>query len=44
MPNSQQLIDEINQRKKEFITDGYPMSIGEIINMYKDGELISVCL
>lgn len=40
MPNSQQLIDEINQRKKEFITDGYPMSIGEIINMYKDGELI----
>jgi hypothetical protein len=34
------IIEEVNNAKKEFITDGYTMSIGEIISMYKDGELI----
>lgn len=33
------LQDEINEKKKEISTDGYPMSIGELINLYKDGEL-----
>jgi hypothetical protein len=33
------LIDEINLRAKEIHTDGYPMSIGEIASLYKDGEL-----
>jgi Protein of unknown function DUF262 len=34
------IIEQVNNAKKEFITDGYTMSIGEIINLYKDGELI----
>jgi len=28
------LIEEIANQKKEFKTDSYPMSIGEIINIY----------
>lgn len=33
------LQEEIINKKKEISTDGYPMSIGELINLYKDGEL-----
>lgn len=33
------LDDEIRERRKEIQTDGYPMSIGELMNMYRDGEL-----
>ncbi len=33
------LQDEINEKKKEISTDGYPMSIGELISLYKEGEL-----
>lgn len=33
------LQDEINEKKKEISTDGYPMSIGELISLYRDGEL-----
>lgn len=33
------LIDEINTKSKEISTDKYSMSIGEIISMYKDGDL-----
>jgi hypothetical protein len=33
------LQDEIINKKKEISTDGYPMSIGELVNLYKDGEL-----
>jgi uncharacterized protein with ParB-like and HNH nuclease domain len=33
------LQDEINEMKREISTDGYPMSIGELISLYKDGEL-----
>lgn len=33
------LITEIDERKKEISTDGYPMSIGEIISLYKEGAL-----
>lgn len=34
------LADEIQTARKKVITDGYEMSIGEIINLYKDGELV----
>ncbi|KSU83976.1 hypothetical protein AS180_21135 [Priestia veravalensis] len=34
------LKDEINKKAKEIQADGYPMSIGELINMYKDEELV----
>ncbi|WP_270593682.1 MULTISPECIES: DUF262 domain-containing protein [Butyricimonas] len=33
------LEEEINQKSKEIRTDSYPMSIGEIINMYNEEEL-----
>ena len=34
------LIEEIKVRVKEFKTDGYPMSIGEIINLYESREMV----
>lgn len=34
------LVDEIQTARKKVITDGYEMSLGEIINLYKDDELI----
>ncbi|MEO5329603.1 MAG: DUF262 domain-containing protein [Magnetococcus sp. THC-1_WYH] len=34
------LEDEIDNARKEIITDGYDMSIGEIMNLYRDKELI----
>jgi len=33
------LQEEINEKKKEISTDGYPMSIGELMSLYKEGEL-----
>lgn len=33
------LANEIESKSKEIRTDGYPMSIGELINLYKDGDL-----
>ncbi len=33
------LQDEIDNKSKEIQTDSYPMSIGELINMYKEEEL-----
>lgn len=33
------LQDEIDNKLKELSTDGYPMSIGELINLYRDDEL-----
>jgi hypothetical protein len=33
------LQDEIDKKKKEIHTDGYPMSIGEIIGLYEKNEL-----
>lgn len=33
------LSNEIEEKAKEIKTDGYPMSIGELINLYKDGYL-----
>ena len=34
------LADEIQAARKKVITDGYEMSIGEIINLYKNEELV----
>lgn len=34
------LAEELKARVKEFKTDGYPMSIGEILNLYENDELI----
>jgi hypothetical protein len=36
----QSVILEVEKEKKAFYTDGYSMSIGEIVTMYKEGELI----
>ena len=33
------LDEEINARRAEIRSDGYPMSIGELINLYRDDEL-----
>ncbi len=33
------LIDEINEKRREIRTDGYPMSIGEWISLYEGKEL-----
>ena len=33
------LKEEIKRRRAEIHSDGYPMSIGELINLYRDGEL-----
>lgn len=33
------LKEEIIEKRKEIVVDSYPMSIGEIMNLYKDGEL-----
>ena len=33
------LVEQINKKRKEIKTDGYPMSIGEWMNMYEAGEL-----
>lgn len=34
------LISEIQQARKEIVSDGYDMSIGEIINLYRDKEIV----
>ena len=33
------LREEISAKRKEIVVDSYAMSIGEIVNLYKDGEL-----
>lgn len=33
------LKEEIAEKKKDMVVDSYPMSIGEVMNLYKDGEL-----
>ena len=33
------LQEEIDKNRQEIHTDGYPMSIGELVNLYRDGEL-----
>lgn len=33
------LLDQIEEKRKEIHTDAYPMSIGELVNLYIDGDL-----
>lgn len=33
------LKEEISKKKSEIVVDGYPMSIGEVMNLYRDEEL-----
>ena len=33
------LITQVETRRKEIFTDSYPMSIGELVNLYRDGEI-----
>jgi uncharacterized protein with ParB-like and HNH nuclease domain len=33
------LEEEIQLKKNEISTDGYPMSLGELSSLYRDGEL-----
>ena len=33
------LKEEIAEKRKDMVVDSYPMSIGEMMNLYKDGEL-----
>ena len=39
MVDTMDLIQEIEQKRKEIFTDSYPMSIGELANLYKDGDI-----
>jgi len=39
-PIQQNIIDEINDAKQNIKTDGYSMSIGELINLYKDDDIV----
>jgi len=39
MTNEEKLLKELELGRKEIKTDSYAMSIGEIINLYKEGEL-----
>jgi len=33
------LLEQIEDKRKEIFTDSYPMSIGELVNLFKDGDL-----
>jgi hypothetical protein len=33
------LLDEVEVARKKVVTDGYDMSLGELINLYRDNEL-----
>lgn len=33
------LKEEISTKRKDMTVDSYPMSIGEVMNLYKEGEL-----
>ena len=35
-----EISERINFVRKEIVTDSYEMSIGELINLYRDGDLI----
>lgn len=40
MTEQESLLKEIERKKTQFKTDSYPMSIGELINLHKNGELV----
>lgn len=33
------LQEEIDERRREIQTEGYPMSLGELLNLYRDDDL-----
>ncbi len=33
------LLTQVEEKRKEIFTDSYPMSIGELVNLYKEGDL-----
>ena len=37
--NTSELQSEIDKMRKRIKTDNYPMSIGELANLYRDGDL-----
>lgn len=39
MPNPEQLLIDVGAKAKEIHTDAYPMSIGELMSLYRDKEL-----
>lgn len=39
MTQQEQLLDQVLTSRQEYITDGYSMSIGEIVSNYKEGEI-----
>jgi len=39
MTKQQSLLEEVIRSRQEYITDGYSMSIGEIVSNYKEGEI-----
>jgi hypothetical protein len=39
-PTSKMLNDEIERAQRNVKTDAYQMTVGEVVNMYKDGELL----
>lgn len=40
MEQHEKLLNEIEQKKTEFKTESYPMSIGELVNLYEKGEIV----
>ncbi len=40
MEQDKKLISEIDQKRTEFKTENYPMSIGELVNLYEKEEII----
>jgi uncharacterized protein with ParB-like and HNH nuclease domain len=40
MTQQDNLLSEVIKSRQEYITDGYSMSIGEIVSNYKEGEII----
>lgn len=38
-PTQKDILTQINEARQNVKTDGYPMSIGELINLYKDGDI-----
>ncbi|RXM52583.1 MULTISPECIES: DUF262 domain-containing protein [unclassified Chryseobacterium] len=40
MKQSEKLIIEIEQKRTEFKTENYPMSIGELVNLFEKGEIL----
>lgn len=39
MNQQEQLLEEVIKSRQEYVTDGYSMSIGELVSNYKEGEI-----